>query len=135
MKISELKNLDKKQSEKAQPETAPISDPRFTSQKFRVAVRLVLEFLSEEPNFGSFKKYDSAYGSQFPIDWVVFAKSLENPVQYAVCFVRCNNPRIATIGSRVQTPNGFLTETVALPGVTRDEAIKELNTKIYEFKE
>jgi hypothetical protein len=120
---------------KTQPEVAQISDPRFTSQKFRNAVRLVLEFLSEEPNFGSFKKYDSASGSQFPINWVVFAKSLENPMRYATCFVRCNNPRVAPIGSRVQTPYGFLTETVALPGVTRDEALLKLDNKQYEFKE
>jgi len=70
-------------------------DPRFCSARFRKAVRLALESLGLEPNFGNFKQYDKAYKSPTPIDWLAFAHNLLHPVfGKAKCFILANGQRV-----------------------------------------
>jgi len=90
------------------------TDPRLRSEKFRQDVRLVLDYLGLENNMGNFKKYD--------IDWETFADGIRNPKQTAVV-------EILFIG----TSTGK-TRCVDLPGATKTEAIKKLDTSRYIFR-
>ena len=95
------------------------TDPRLNSEKFCQDVRLVLEYLSVENTVGNFKKY----GSDFLINWEEFAHNIRHPKQTAIVEILFRGD-----------PTGK-TICVDLPGSSKTEAIKKLNTKQYIFLE
>jgi len=56
--------------------TTQHQDPRFADPEFKAAVRKVLTHLGYAPTFGSFKKHDAEYNSDFPIDWVAYSQNI-----------------------------------------------------------
>ncbi len=96
-------------------------DSRFNSNKFRQDVRIVLNYIGLESNMGNFKKYDKKHGSETPIDWAAFAGGIRCPKHTAVV--------------ELLYPGKTTGKTVCLdlPRVDKNEAIKNLDTKVYKF--
>jgi len=124
-------NIREKGGQTGTDSSPELPDSRFKNPNFRAAVKVVLEFLSEEQNFASFKRYDRQYGSKFPIDWIEFAENINNPRFVAKCYVLWGNKTFGL--GRVITSSGALKISVKLFGATKDEAILGLDTKKYEF--
>jgi hypothetical protein len=103
-----------------------IPDPRFKSPAFRSAVRTVLQYFGyEAATYKDFKEVEQKFrlrDGRVSLDWVEFAKRLNNPRFEAVVYVLDSfKRRCAKIG-------------VVLFGATRDEALSKLDTKRYEFE-
>lgn len=97
-------------------------DLRLKSEKFRQSVRIVLAYLGLENTKGNFKKYDKKHGSKTPIGWEEFAYNITHPHKMAVVRVMYRGkPSDGTIGLK-------------LPGRTKAEAIKNLDTEQYKFE-
>lgn len=96
-----------------------ITDPRFQSQSFRDAVRIVLEYFGhEQPTFKDFREVDQKFDGR--IDWLEFARRISHPRFLARVYVLDNfKNHCAKIG-------------VTLFGDTKDEALKTLSP-YYEF--
>lgn len=75
----------------SKPKSASQPDPRFSSQRFRTAVRLVLESLGLEPNFGNFKHWDKF------IDWISLASSFNSPSRIQTACSICGKEDSLTI--------------------------------------
>ena len=97
-------------------------DPRLNSEIFREDIRLVLDYLGLKNTIGNFKKYDQKHSSETPIEWSTFAENIRNPKQPAVVEILCHGK-----------PTGKTT-CIDLPGSTKTEAIKKLDTKQYKFE-
>ena len=102
-----------------------ICDPRFHSQSFRDAVRIVLEYFGyEQPTFKDFREVElkfSTVDGRPRIDWIEFSKRISHPRFIASCFVL---DRQKNHCSRIG---------VTLFGDTKGEALKTLSP-CYEFK-
>ena len=102
-----------------------LPDKRFQSPGFREAVRVVLEYFGfENPTYKDFKDVEDKFrlkDGRVGLDWMEFAQRVLNPRYEAVVYVldQMKN-RCAKIG-------------VTLFGSTREEALKTLDTKCYEF--
>lgn len=116
MRVSEIENSQS--SSPPEKEKNVTGDPRFNDPKFKEAVRLVLLYLGLESTLGNFRKYDSKYGGIIR-DWLAFAERIFSPRMTAEVHVK---------GSR-----DTLNFCVTLPGRSREEAIKKLDTECYEF--
>ena len=103
-------------------------DPRFATAAFRAAFHTVCEHLGLKPTLATFKQYDRKYGG-FITDWRTFAESIVAPWHDARCYL------LDRQGKRVFDANGFKTIGVKLHGATRKQALTELDTTIYAFKE
>ena len=99
------------------------TDPRLRSQKFRDNVNLVMDYMEIifgieiERTIGNFKKYDKI------INWRLFAQNILRPTQAA---------RVYSLWRGVPIGQSI---TIVLPGRTREEAIKNLDTDMYVFRE
>jgi len=112
----------------SKPKSASQPDPRFRSQKFRTAVRLVLESFGLEPNFGNFKKYDKAHNSSTPIDWLAFAHNLLHPVfGMAKCFI------LNGLGQRVTYQDKPQYNICSVRANSESEAVELIQSRGYEF--
>ena len=60
------------------PEPKKPADKRFQNITFRQAVRTVLEYMGYESTQGNFRKMEK----KLTIDWVQFADSINNPVDF-----------------------------------------------------
>jgi len=94
-------------------------DSRFKDPLFRASVRTVLEHLGLKSNMGNFRKYDSKHGGIIH-DWLAFAERISSPRMTA---------EVAVKGAR-----GEMLFCVDLPGRSRQEAIKKLDTERFVFK-
>ena len=97
------------------------TDYRLNSEKFRQDVRVVLDFLCLDNNMRNFKKLDKKHGSDTPVDWEIFARNIRQPKHEAIVDILC---RKETTGKMV---------CLTLPGVTKSEAMKNLETEQYKF--
>jgi hypothetical protein len=94
-------------------------DSRLKDPLFAASVRTVLEYLGIENTRGNFRRYDSKYGGVIR-DWLAFAERISSPRMTA---------EVAVKGGR-----NTLSFCVDLPGRSRAEAIKKLDTDCYEFR-
>jgi hypothetical protein len=117
MRVSEIENSQSSSS--PEKEKNVTGDPRFNDPKFKEAVRLVLLYLGLESTLGNFRRYDSKYGGIIS-DWPAFAERISSPRMTA---------EVAVKGGR-----GEMLFCVDLPGRTRQEAIKKLDTERFVFK-
>lgn len=96
-------------------------DPRFNSQKFRTAVRIVLNYFGyQTPTFADFKKVEAMFNGR--IDWLTFSRNISQPHHLA---------RV-----KILDQIGFPICEIAkrLLGSTRTDALENLNTKRYRFE-
>jgi len=124
----EENNIYKENNRKQRGNREQIQDIRFRSQRFRTAVRLVLESLGLEPNFGNFKKYDKAHNSTTPIDWLAFAHNLLHPVfGMAKCFILNGS------GQRVTYQDKPQYNICEIRANSESEAVELIQSRGYEF--
>lgn len=102
-----------------------LPDKRFQSPEFRDAVRVVLQYFGyENPTFKDFQDVEKKFrlqGGRVGLDWMEFAKRVLNPRYEAIVYILDQfGNRCAKIG-------------LTLFGSTREEALKTLDTKSYEF--
>ncbi len=97
--------------------TVQDADLRLKSESFRRAVRLVFSYLGIENTVRNFQKWDNQ------IAWEEFAHNIQNPTKTARVNVLWHGEKSGT------------TITIKLPGRTRTEAIKKIDTKRYKFVE
>jgi hypothetical protein len=108
-----------------------LPDVRFKSETFRSAVRTVLQhFGYENPKFKDFKEVEQKFtvDGRARIDWLEFADRIVHPRFDATVFV------LDAHGRRIFSPRGVVKKGITLFGDSRDEALKTLNTKYYEFE-
>ena len=101
---------------------------KLRSRKFRQMVRVVLDDFGVEMTVGNFRKYDKIYDLKECYD------RLENPRFDARVFLLSNNPNIAPVG-RILDEGSLILFRVELFGNTREEALRNINSKAYEFIE
>jgi len=116
MRVSEIENSQSSSS--PEKEKNVTGDPRFNDPKFKEAVRLVLLYLGLESTQGNFRKHDSRHGGSIK-NWLAFAERISSPRMTA---------EVAVKGGR-----GEMLFCVDLPGRSREEAIKKLDTECYRF--
>ena len=93
------------------------TDLRLKSERFRRAIRLVFSYLGIENTVRNFQKWDNQ------IAWEEFAHNIQNPTKTARVNVLWHGEKSGAV------------ITVKLPGRTRAEAIKKIDTKRYKFVE
>ncbi len=89
-------------------------DRRLKSERFRQAIRDVLEDIGVENKMSNFRLYDRW------INWFEYARLLKHPIRTAVVKIR-------------GFPNVKL--GIDFPGGTKTEAVKKLDKRKYDFVE